>query len=100
MRTIPGRPSGTAAIFVEAGGQNRIIVVKGANDRLLPADVDEAHAVLEAADCIVLQFEIPRVVVGDTPPAPAPKPRSHPASRYRPMDVSQRRPFHRAAKPA
>jgi ATP-dependent RNA helicase RhlE len=34
------------------------------------------------------------------PAAATPKPRSHPASRYRPMDVSQRRPFHRAAKPA
>lgn len=38
-----------APIFVESNGQNRIIVVKGANDRLTPADVDEAHAVLEAA---------------------------------------------------
>lgn len=59
VRVVPGAPSGVAPIFVESNGQNRIIVVKGANDRLLPADVDEAHAVLEAADCIVLQFEIP-----------------------------------------
>ena len=48
-----------APIFVESNGQNRIIVVKGANDRLLPADVDEAHAGARSADCIVLQFEIP-----------------------------------------
>ena len=40
----PGASSGVAPIFVESNGQNRIIVVKGANDRLLPADVDEAHA--------------------------------------------------------
>jgi ribokinase len=59
VRIVPGASSGVAPIFVESNGQNRIIVVKGANDRLLPADVDEAHAVLEAADCIVLQFEIP-----------------------------------------
>jgi len=59
VRIIAGASSGVAPIFVESNGQNRIIVVKGANDRLLPADVDEAHAVLEAADCIVLQFEIP-----------------------------------------
>lgn len=59
VRVVKGASSGVAPIFVESNGQNRIIVVKGANDRLLPADVDEAHAVLEAADCIVLQFEIP-----------------------------------------
>ena len=59
VRIVEGVSSGVAPIFVESNGQNRIIVVKGANDRLLPADVDEAHDVLEAADCIVLQFEIP-----------------------------------------
>jgi ribokinase len=59
VQIVPGTSSGVAPIFVEAGGQNRIIVVKGANDRLLPADVDAAAPVLEQADCIVLQFEIP-----------------------------------------
>ena len=59
VRIVKGASSGVAPIFVESNGQNRIIVVKGANDRLLPADVDEARGVLEAADCIVLQFEIP-----------------------------------------
>ena len=39
--------------------QNRIIVVKGANDELKPADVDAAADTLKSADCIVLQFEIP-----------------------------------------
>jgi len=59
VRILPGESSGVAPIFVESNGQNRIIVVKGANDRLLPADVDAASAVLDAADCVVLQFEIP-----------------------------------------
>jgi ribokinase len=59
VRIVSGASSGVAPIFVESSGQNRIIVVKGANDRLMPADVDEARAVLETADCIVLQFEIP-----------------------------------------
>jgi ribokinase len=66
VRIVPGTSSGVAPIFVESSGQNRIIVVKGANDRLMPADVDEAHAVLEAADCIVLQFEIPLETVYHT----------------------------------
>lgn len=48
-----------APIFVEPDGQNRILVVKGANDALKPADVDAAADILMAADCIVLQFEIP-----------------------------------------
>ena len=66
VRIVAGASSGVAPIFVESNGQNRIIVVKGANDRLLPADVDEAGAVIEAADCIVLQFEIPLETVYHT----------------------------------
>jgi ribokinase len=48
-----------APIFVEPNGQNRILVVKGANDAVKPADVDAASDVLKSVDCIVLQFEIP-----------------------------------------
>jgi len=33
-------PTGTAVIFVEDGGENRIVVVPGANSRLMPADLD------------------------------------------------------------
>jgi len=59
VRSVPGVSSGVAPIFVEPSGQNRIIVVKGANDTLKPADIDEASALLKTAACIVLQFEIP-----------------------------------------
>src|SRR3954453_15593815 len=59
IRTTPGVSSGVAPIFVEPSGQNRIWVVKGANDRLSPADVDAAAAVLEGADFLVLQLEVP-----------------------------------------
>ena len=59
VRQVPGLSSGVAPIFVDPHGQNRILVVKGANDALKPADVDAAAGILEAADCIVLQFEIP-----------------------------------------
>jgi ribokinase len=55
----PGVSSGVAPIFVEPGGQNRIWVVKGANDRLTPADVDVAADTLRSADFLVLQLEIP-----------------------------------------
>jgi len=59
VKQIEGLSSGVAPIFVEPNGQNRILVVKGANDALKPADVDAAAEVLKSADCIVLQFEIP-----------------------------------------
>jgi ribokinase len=59
VKQIEGVSSGVAPIFVEPNGQNRIFVVKGANDLLKPADVDEAAGLLKTVDCIVLQFEIP-----------------------------------------
>jgi len=59
VKQVEGLSSGVAPIFVEPNGQNRILVIKGANDALKPADVDSAAEVLKAADCIVLQFEIP-----------------------------------------
>ena len=59
VRVLQGVSTGVAPIFVEPSGQNRIIVVKGANDRLLPADVDAAAAQLRGVDTIILQFEIP-----------------------------------------
>lgn len=59
VRIVEGTSSGVAPIFVDPTGQNRIIVVKGANDRLTPADVDLALPVLKRADCIILQLEIP-----------------------------------------
>src|ERR1700726_970026 len=59
VKQVEGVSSGVAPIFVEPSGQNRIFVVKGANDELKPAAVDAAADLLKAVDCIVLQFEIP-----------------------------------------
>ncbi len=59
VRTEIGVSSGVAPIFVDSAGQNRIIVVKGANDALRPADVDQAASVLKQSACIVMQLEIP-----------------------------------------
>jgi ribokinase len=66
VRIIEGAPTGVAPIFVEPGGQNRIIVVKGANDRLTAADVDAAAADLRQVDTIILQYEIPLETVYHT----------------------------------
>jgi ribokinase len=59
VRAAEGVSSGVAPIFVDSSGQNRIIVVKGANDTLSPEDVDAAGPLLRRADTIVVQFEIP-----------------------------------------
>jgi ribokinase len=57
--TVAGVSSGVAPIFVEPSGENSILIIKGANDHLLPADVDAASADLLACDIILLQLEIP-----------------------------------------
>ena len=54
-----GISSGVAPIFVDPSGENRIIVVKGANDCLTLEDVNAAAPLLRKANAIVLQFEIP-----------------------------------------
>jgi ribokinase len=59
VKAVDGVSSGVAPIFVEPNGQNRILVVKGANDLVSAADVDAAADILKTTDCIVLQFEIP-----------------------------------------
>jgi len=59
VKQVEGLSSGVAPIFVDPSGQNRILVVKGANDAVKPADVDAAAEILKSVDCIVLQFEIP-----------------------------------------
>jgi ribokinase len=59
VKQVEGLSSGVAPIFIEPNGQNRIIVVKGANDAVGPDEVDAAADTLKSVDCIVLQFEIP-----------------------------------------
>jgi ribokinase len=66
VKIIEGVPTGVAPIFVEPGGQNRIIVVKGANDRLTPTDVDAAAAELSRVHTIIMQFEVPLATIYHT----------------------------------
>ena len=66
VKIVADAPTGVAPIFVEPNGQNRIIVVKGANDKLTPADIDAAAADLSRVDSIILQFEIPLATIYHT----------------------------------
>jgi ribokinase len=59
----PEAATGIALITVDDGGQNSIVVVSGANMRLLPADVDAAEAAIVASDALLLQLESPMETV-------------------------------------
>jgi len=54
-----GRSSGVAPIFVEPSGENSILIVKGANADLTPADVDAAAPALKDCKLILMQMEVP-----------------------------------------
>ena len=57
--------SGTASITV-ADGENQIIVVPAANARVTPAQVDAARSLIERADALLVQMEIPLETVEAT----------------------------------
>jgi len=59
VKRVAGTPSGVATILVDASGENCIVIVKGANGELSPADVERAGAALKTCDLILLQLEVP-----------------------------------------
>jgi ribokinase len=63
---VAGVCSGVAPIFVEPSGENRILVIKGANGHLCPADVDAAADDLLGCDLVLLQLEVPLETVYHT----------------------------------
>ena len=63
VRVEEGAPTGTAVIVV-TDGDNRIIIDRGANDRLTTADVDRALECAEAGDIYLTQLENPLEVIG------------------------------------
>ncbi|WP_196603261.1 ribokinase [Pectinatus haikarae] len=50
--------SGVAPIFVDSSGQNRILIIKGANEYLLPEDIHKAADHLKKCSLIILQLEV------------------------------------------
>ncbi|SFE93084.1 ribokinase [Thermoflexibacter ruber] len=55
--------TGIALIMVDEKGTNSIAVASGANERLSPQHIDQARQVLEEADIVLLQLEIPLATV-------------------------------------
>jgi ribokinase len=55
----PNLPSGVALIMVDNNGENCIVVASGANASLSTQDIDKAKDVIESADILLMQLEIP-----------------------------------------
>ena len=51
--------SGLAVVAVEQTGQNSILLVAGANGEVSVSDVRRANALIERADVLLLQLEVP-----------------------------------------
>ena len=52
-------PTGVAPIAVAPNGDNSIIIITGANARMVAADVERARGAIETADVLLCQLEIP-----------------------------------------
>ena len=59
VSTAKGVSSGVALITVDAKGQNSITVIPGANDQLLPKDLEASLPQLRSAGMILTQLEVP-----------------------------------------
>ncbi|MEA4910415.1 MAG: ribokinase [Anaerolineaceae bacterium] len=59
VSTLPGQASGTAVIVVDAGGENRILVIPGANGQVGAAQLAVLEQELAQAKALVLQMEVP-----------------------------------------
>ncbi len=58
-----GASSGLAFINVDSSGENSIVLHSGANGRVNKSDIDHHKGILQEADLVVLQLEIPKPVV-------------------------------------
>lgn len=66
VRVVSGTPTGMAFIMVNEHGQNRIVVVPGANDALSAHDARQAEDRIASAAVVIAQFESPVEVVRET----------------------------------
>jgi ribokinase len=55
--------SGTAVISVDAGAQNQIIIIPGANGAFLPEHLEQCVDLIASAGIVLLQLEIPQATV-------------------------------------
>jgi ribokinase len=55
---VRGVSSGVAPIFVDSKSNNSILIIKGANSYLAPADIDDAADKIRASDLVIMQLEV------------------------------------------
>ena len=63
VSTVEGS-SGVALIVVDDNSQNTIVIVPGANGELSAAAIDRFDSVIQAADVLICQLEVPDASVG------------------------------------
>ncbi len=63
VRIAPEASSGAALILLEEGGENRIVVMGGANARVSEDDVAAAKGLLRESDTVLMPLEVPLEVV-------------------------------------
>jgi len=59
ISVLPGETTGTASISVADSGENEIMIVAGANDRVSPEYIRKHRALIEESAFLLLQLEIP-----------------------------------------
>jgi ribokinase len=60
---LSGISTGTATIIVEEGGENRIIIIPGANGRVTYDLVEQKRGLIRRSDLVILQHEIPLTTI-------------------------------------
>lgn len=63
IRQVEHTSTGTALIFLEEGGDNRIVVSPGANGQVSLTDIDRAAGMIQTAKIVLFQFEISMPVI-------------------------------------
>ena len=63
VERVADKPTGAAGIFVASTGDNAIVVVPGANSAIDATTVQRWAPRIAAADCVLLQLEIPLAAV-------------------------------------
>jgi ribokinase len=63
LQTVAAIASGVAMIWVEDDGQNRIVLAPGANGSMEIADIERAGSVIDQANMLIVQLEVPMPVV-------------------------------------
>ncbi|WP_426808785.1 ribokinase [Pseudomonas sp. WOUb67] len=66
VSTCPGTSSGVALITVDAASQNCIVIIPGGNGLLTPQSVQRFDALLQAAEVVICQLEVPADTVAWT----------------------------------